>query len=109
MGHLQDGPDMQTFVISDDKLWRQYVTAGGRISDQTRIEWVQDKISAPATTAMEEYKRTMKYLGQLDQRLDTDWLLYSNELTKVCSGIDDGAAVPKVPVVPVVPAVQRAG
>ena len=80
------------------------MAAGGSISDQTRIKWFQEKISREAATAMEEYRRTVKNLGKLDARLDTDWLYFSNIMIMIGSGIGGGVAVP-VPAVPTAPAV----
>ena len=35
----QGGLAMRQFIPVDDKVFRQYEMAGGKVSEQTRIEW----------------------------------------------------------------------
>jgi hypothetical protein len=94
LDHLQEYSEMQEFVTADDRVWRKYIAAGGSVSDQTRIEWVMQKISGASCAAVAEYKRTMKNIGKLDPRLESDWLFFSDVLIMVCFGAGDEVIVP---------------
>ena len=47
---------MREFVTLDDKMAREVKQAGVQMSDQTRIELVEEKISSSALEAMEKHK-----------------------------------------------------
>ena len=70
---------MRDFVTKDDRMARQLRLAGGMISDQTRIELVDKKISS-AREAMESYVSIRVALGGLDQGIYNGWLTYSDVL-----------------------------
>jgi len=57
---------MREFVTLDDKLAREVKKAGVQMSDQTRIELVEEKTSSSALEAMEKYKDMKVTLRQLD-------------------------------------------
>ena len=78
----------------------KYEAGGGQVSEQTRIEWVQQKISAASGMAMQEHKRLLKSLGKLDLELETDWFKYSDELIMVCSDLPAAPAAPAAPTAP---------
>ena len=46
------------------------------------------KISREALVAMEKYKELQVTLGQLDAKIYSNWLEYSNILMQVCSEMD---------------------
>ena len=84
MGVKQTG-SMRQFITLDDKIFKQYVLAGGDISGQTRIEWMKQKLTGPARNAMEQHCALLKNLGQLKPGMETDWLTYSDVLMTVCA------------------------
>ena len=40
-----------TVIITDDRAFKACTLAGGQVSDQTRIEWMQEKLSVAAVVA----------------------------------------------------------
>lgn len=84
----QGSMSMREFVTKDDRMARQLKQAGGMISDQTRIELVDKKISSAAREAMERYTDTQVALGGLDQDMHSDWLKHSDVLLQVCAEMD---------------------
>ena len=85
---------MRQYISTDDRLFREYMMAGGQVSDQTRIEWMQEKLTATATAEMEQHKVMLRTLGRASNTLLTDWLVYSNALIAVCSEVQDGSKQP---------------
>ena len=57
---------MRKFVTMDDKKAQDWGRAAGDISDQTRIEIVEDNMDPAALKAMERYKELQVTLGKLD-------------------------------------------
>ena len=84
----QGSMSMREFVTKDDRMARQLKQAGGKISDQTRIELVDNKISSAAREAMERYTDIKVALGGLDEDMHNDWLKYSDVLLQVCAETD---------------------
>jgi hypothetical protein len=81
---------MREFVTLDDMMAREVKQAGVQMSDQTRIELVEEKISSSALKAMEKYKDVMITMGQFDATMYDDWLAHSNVLMQVCSEMNFG-------------------
>ena len=52
-----------------------YGAGGGQVSEQTRIEWMQQKISTASEMAMQEHKRLLKSFGKQDPELETDCMV----------------------------------
>ena len=104
--HRQGSQSMRQFIITDDRAFRAYTLAGGQVSDQTRIEWMQDELSVAAVVAMEQHKALLRSLGKSEQALKTEWLAFSNALITVCSDI---LAVPAATLTEVPATVQNAG
>jgi hypothetical protein len=63
--------------------------AGGQVSDQTRIEWMQEKLTATAVSEMGQHKALLRTLGKPLDMLQTNWLAYSDALISVCSEVQD--------------------
>ena len=63
------------------------------MSDQTRIEWMQQKITLASLVATTEHKKTTKSLGKRDPARDTALFKYSDVLTMVCSDLAGTTAV----------------
>ena len=55
------------------------------MSEQSRIELVDSKISAAAINAMEKYREFKTMMGNLDFDMYNNWLKYSNVLIQVCA------------------------
>ena len=81
----QGDMSMREFVTKDDRMARHLKQAGGIISDQTRIELVDRKISSVAREAMESYVSIQVALGSFDQDMYNNWLKYSDVLLQVCT------------------------
>ena len=94
-GYLQhrqeEGTGMRSFVSKDDVLFEKYERGGGQVTDQTRIEWMAQKISPASSLAMADHRKTMKSFGKQDPTLDTDWFRYSDVLIMVCSDLTSAA------------------
>ena len=84
---------MRNFILRDDMLFEKYERGGGQVSDQTRIEWMQKKITLASLVAMTEHRKMVKSLGKQDPAQDTDWFKYSDVLIMVCSDLAGTAAV----------------
>ena len=84
----QGSMPMREFVTKDDRMARQLKQEGGMISDQTRIELVDRKISPAVREAIERYTGIQIALGGLDQDMHNDWLKYSGVLLQVCAEMD---------------------
>jgi hypothetical protein len=112
--HLQGSQQMRQYISTDDRFFKDYLMAGGQVSDQTRIEWMQEKLAATAVSEMGQHKALLRTLGKPQNTLQTDWLVYSYALISVCSKVQDeeqqlkGAAPAVVPAA-VVPAAPAAG
>jgi hypothetical protein len=88
MQHRQEeGTGMRSFVSKDNVLFEKYERGGGQVTDQTRIEWVEQKISPASSLAMADHRKMMKGLGKQDPALCTDWFKYSDALIMVCSDL----------------------
>ena len=72
---------------NDDRAFKDYILAGGQVSDQTRIEWMQEKLSVAAITAMGQHTALLRTLGKPQNTLQTDWLVYSDALISVWSEV----------------------
>ena len=83
-GHLQVSKSMRKFVTIDEKLFKEYTAAGGKMSDETRIEEMQKKLSKKSLKSMEKYKETQTSIGTLRQDLELDWMAYSDVSIQVC-------------------------
>ena len=109
--HRQGCQQMRQFISTDDRAFKDYILAGGQVSDQTRIEWMQEKLSVAAVTAMGQHEALLKTLGRPRDTLQTDWLVYSDALISVCSEVQGEEQVPAavVPaaVVPAAPAADK--
>lgn len=82
---------MRSFISKDDVLFGKYERGGGQVTDQTRIEWMAQKISPASSLAMADHRKTMKSFGKLDPTLDTDWFRYSDVLIMICSDLTSAA------------------
>ena len=91
---------MRSFVSKDNVLFEKYERGGGQVTDQTRIEWVDRKISSASSLAMEDHRKTMKSLGKQDPALGTDWFKYSDALIMVCSDLTAVQAPAQAPAAP---------
>lgn len=78
---------MRSFVSKGDVLFEKYERGGGQVTDQTRIEWVEQKISPASSLAMADHKKMMKSLGKQDPTLGTVWFKSSDALIMVCSDL----------------------
>ena len=85
--HMQGDLQMRQYISKDDRLFREYMMAGGQVSDQTRIEWMQEKLSPAAKAEMEQHRSMLRALGKARDTLLTDWLVYSDALISVCSEV----------------------
>lgn len=101
--HRQGLTEMRKFISADDLLFEEFEASGGEVSDRTRVEWMQEKISTAATLAMGEHKKLMKSLGRKDAEMDSDWFKYTDALIMVCSDLSVQA-----PAAPAAPAVKPA-
>ena len=94
-GYLQhrqeEGTGMRSFVSKDDVLFEKYERGGGQVTDQTRIEWMAQKISPASSLAMADHRKMIKSFGKQDPTLDTDWFRYSDVLIMVCSDLTSAA------------------
>ena len=110
--HLQGSQQMRQYISTDDRFFKDYLMAGGQVSDQTRIEWMQEKLTATAVSEMGQHKALLRTLGKPLDMLQTNWLAYSDALISVSSEVQDeeqqlpGAAPAVVPAA-VVPAGQK--
>ena len=61
------------------------------MSDQTKIEWMQEKLTATVTAASEmgQHKALLRTLGKPQDTLQTNWLACSDAFISVCSDIQD--------------------
>ena len=59
------------------------------MSDESRIEEMQKKLSKKALESMEKYKDIQTSIGTLRQDLELDWMTYSDVLIQVC--LDEAA------------------
>jgi len=87
----EEGTGMRSFISKDDVLFGKYERGGGQVTDQTRIEWMAQKISPASSLAMADHRKTMKSFGKLDPTLDTDWFRYSDVLIMICSDLTSAA------------------
>ena len=85
--HLQGSQQMRQYISTDDRFFKDYLMAGGQVSDQTRIEWMQEKLTATAVSEMGQHKALLRTLGKPQDTLQTNWLAYSDALISVCSEV----------------------
>ena len=85
--HLQGSQQMRQYTSTDDRFFKDYLMAGGQVSDQTRIEWMQEKLTATAAFEMGQHKALLRTLCKPQDTLQTNWLPYSDALISVCSEV----------------------
>ena len=82
---------MRSFISKDDVSFEKYELGGGQVTDQTRIEWMAQKISPASSLAMADHRKMMKSFGKQDLTLDTGWFRYSDVLIMDCSELTSAA------------------